>query len=215
MDQRLTFLVLGATGGTGQHFVSQVLADGHRVRALARTPGKLAAAAGLDVRPGSITAALDLDDLFAGVDAVVAMLGDWQAQRHAAMNAAFVAKLIPAMRRQGVKRFLYQAGGLSRPPGGGLSPVLWIIRHTLARGFDGQHRDNEAVMAYLATQANDLEWMVHRAAIGSVGATKGVLARSDMSFSIATFRACAAYNYRTVTDDAAVRTCSFSRYAQG
>lgn len=70
------------------------------------------------------------------------------------------------MRGHGVTRFLYQAGGLSTPYQGHLSPLLWTIRHTVARGFEGQHRDNEAVMAYLAEEAQDLEWMVHRA--GSV-----------------------------------------------
>ena len=45
MTQRSTFLVLGATGGTGRHFVAQALGDGHRVRALVRSAGKLSAKA--------------------------------------------------------------------------------------------------------------------------------------------------------------------------
>lgn len=41
IGEQKTFLLLGATGGTGGHCVSQVLADGHKVRTLAgsgRTP---------------------------------------------------------------------------------------------------------------------------------------------------------------------------------
>ena len=140
------------------------------------------------------------------------MLGDVKLQKDAHINAAFVQKLVPAMRRHGVKRLLYQAGGLSKPYGGQLSPVLWVLRNTLARGYAGQHEDNEAVMAYLATAANDLEWMVHRAGIGSDGPTKGTLKRSPDKFSVATHRDCAAYNYRTVMDPAAIRTCSLSCY---
>ena len=52
------------------------------------------------------------------------------------------------MRRHGVTRFLYQAGGLSAPPGRSLPLPLRTIRHTVARGYTGQHEDNEAVMRY-------------------------------------------------------------------
>jgi nucleoside-diphosphate-sugar epimerase len=154
MAQRSTFLVLGATGGTGKHFVAQALADGHRVRALVRSPGRLPPGTeNLDVRQGSITDMIDTDELVAGVDFVVSMLGDKNLQKDSKINTAFVKRLVPSMRRRGVTRFLYQAGGLSRPHGGHLSPIFWTIRHTLARSFIGQHQDNEAVMEYLSKEA--------------------------------------------------------------
>jgi len=212
MSPQATFLVLGATGGTGKHFVSEVLADGHRVRALVRTPGKLAAGPNLEIVHGSVTDPLDTDALVAGVDYVVCMLGDRKLQEKTRINAAFVERLIPSMRRHGVKRFLYQAGGFSRPYGRRLSPILWLLRNTLARSYDGQHRDNEAVMAYLATEATDIEWCVHRAGIGSDGPSKGVLERSKSKISIGTHMDCANYNYRTVMDPAAIHSSDFSRY---
>nr|WP_284946125.1 NAD(P)H-binding protein [Acidisoma sp. PAMC 29798] len=215
MVHQLTFLVLGATGGTGKHFVSQALADGHRVKALVRTPEKLPqGASNLEVWHGSITDMIDTDALVAGVDFIVSMLGDVKLQKDAKINTAFVKKLVPSMRRHGVKRFLYQAGGLSQPYQGHLSPILWTIRHTLARGYAGQHEDNEAVMAYLATEAPDIEWMVHRAGIGSDGPSKGVLERSKTKFSVATHGDCAAYNYRTIMDAAAVHTADLSHYVK-
>ena len=213
MVQPFTFLVFGATGATGKHFTAKALADGHRVRALVRTPRKLGPNnERLEVLQGSITDPIDADALVAGVDYVVVMLGDKALQRHASINTAFMRRLIPAMRRQGVRRILYQAGGLSRPYGGHLSPALWLIRNSIARSFNGQHRDNEAVMAFLATEANDLEWIVHRAGIYSDGRSKGRLHRSRRKFSVATFRDCADYNYRTVIDSTAVHTVDFSRY---
>ena len=216
MAQQSTFLVLGATGGTGKHFVAQALADGHRVRALVRSPGKLPPGGEkLEVRHGSITDTIDTDELVAGVDFVVSMLGDKNLQKDAKINTAFVKRLVPSMRRQGVKRFLYQAGGLSRPYGGRLSPVFWVIRNTLARSFNGQHQDNEAVMDYLANEANDIEWIVHRAGIGSDGPSKGVLQRSPTKFSIATHLDCSNYNYRTIRDALAVHTADLSHYARG
>ena len=213
MNQPFTFLVFGATGGTGKHFVAQTLKEGHRVRALARSPAKLAMQnPNLLVQQGSITEPANLDALVQGCDFVVSMLGDVNLQKDAKINTAFVKKLVPAMRRHGVKRFLYQAGGLSTPYKGHLSPVLWTIRHTIARGFAGQHEDNEAVMAYLAEEANDIEWMVHRAGIGSDGHSKGTLRRSEKKFSVATYVDCAAYNLRTLADASAIHTSDFSYY---
>lgn len=214
MAQQSTFLVLGATGGTGKHSVAQALADGNRVRALVRSPGKLPTGVeNLEVWDGSITDPIDTDKLVEGVDFVVSMLGDKTLQKDAKINTAFVKRLVPSMRRHGVKRFLYQAGGLSRPHESHLSPIVWAIRHTLARSFIGQHQDNEAVMAYLATDANDIEWIVHRAGIGSDGPTKGALKRSTTKLSIATHLDCSTYNYRTIRDESAVHTADLSHYA--
>ena len=214
MVAQTTFLVFGATGGTGRHLVAQAIEDGHRVRALVRTPAKLGIRSEqLDVVQGSITDPVDVDALVVGVDVVVMMLGDREAQQHDRLNTAFVRSLVPAMRRHGVKRLLYQAGGLSRPYGGRLSPLLWTIRTTMARSFNGQHEDNEAVMEYLATAATDIEWIIHRAGIGSDGPSKGTLQRSARKFSVATHRDCASYNYRTVFDPSAVHTSDFSAYA--
>jgi NAD(P)-dependent dehydrogenase (short-subunit alcohol dehydrogenase family) len=216
MTQQKTFLVFGASGQTGQHFVSLALREGHKVRALVRHPAKLASRSPeLEVHQGSITDVPNLDELAQGADFVISMLGDAKMQKKTKINTAFVQKLIPAMRRQGVKRFLYQAGGLSKPPNGRLSPIHWIIRNTVARGFIGQHEDNEAVMEYLVESASDVEWIVHRAGIGSNGPSKGVLKRSKKYVSIATFEDCATYNYQTLMDPSAIHTCDLSRYQKG
>jgi putative NADH-flavin reductase len=213
MSPTKTFLVFGATGQTGKHFTALVLDEGHLVRALVRDPGKLgSASASVEVHQGSITDGPDLDGLVRGVDVVVCLLGDARLQRTQKINTAFVRDLVPAMRRHGVTRLLYQAGGLSAAPHRRLSPVLWAIRNTVARGYIGQHEDNEAVMRYLADEAMDIEWIVHRAGIGSDGPSKGVLERSRRKVSIATFRDCASYSYALVSDPAAVHTCDLSAY---
>ncbi|WP_120337402.1 NAD(P)-dependent oxidoreductase [Cryobacterium soli] len=213
MSIRQTFLVFGATGQTGKHFLSLALNDGHRVRVLARNPAKLdGAIPNLEIYQGSITDSPDLDRLVEGADVVVSLLGDAQAQRTQKINTTFVRDLVPAMRRHGVSRFLYQAGGLSAPPNRKLSPALWLIRNTIARGYSGQHKDNEAVMRYLTDEAMDIEWMVHRAGIGSDGPSRGDLERSRRRVSIATFRDCAAHNYRLLSDPTAIHTCDLSSY---
>lgn len=207
--------MFGATGQTGQHFVRLALAAGHTVRAVARTPAKLTVTHDdLEVVQGSIAEPLDLDGLLDGVDAVVAMLGDRRAQETRRINDEFVRQLVPAMRRQVVQRLLYQAGGLSAVPGKRLPMVLRIVRATIARSYDGQHRDNEAVMRFLDTEARDLRWVVHRAGIGSDGPSKGRLRRSSWWISIGTFVDCAEYSLRLLGDDGAVHTCDGSAYVR-
>lgn len=208
-----TLLVFGATGQTGQHFTRLALDGGHHIRALARTPAKLTdVQENLEVVQGSITDDLDLDALLDGVDAVVAMLGDAATQRQSQVNATLVRALVPAMRRTGTRRFLYQAGGLSAAPGKPLSPALRLVRATIARSYIGQHEDNEAVMEYLTQEAPDIEWTVHRAGIGGDGPSKGELHRSASKISIGTFVDCATYNLRTLMDHTAVHTCDGSAY---
>jgi len=216
MTPSQTLLVFGATGQTGRHFTRLALDAGHRVRAVARTPGKLAIEHdALEVVQGSVTEPLDLDALLAGVDGVVVMLGDVVAQRERLVNTEFVRELVPAMRRSGTRRLLYQAGGLSAAPGKRLMPVLRLVRATIARGYDGQHRDNEAVMRYLSSEAGDIAWVAHRAGIGSDGPSKGVLRRSGTRISIGTFVDCAAYNLQLLFDDDAAHSCDGSAYRRG
>ena len=210
---RLTYLVFGATGGTGKHFLAKTLSDGNNVRALVRNPDKIPQQPNLEIIQGSFTDVnLDCNALVNGVDAVVLMIGDRETQKTRMICLELIKKLVPAMRQHKVNKILFQAGGLSKPYGGELSWLLWILRYTIARAFDGQHKDNEAVMEYLATEAMDLDWIVHRAGIGSDGASKGTLKRSATSFSIANHQDCAEYNYRILSDAEAVHTSDFSTY---
>lgn len=215
MGKQLTFLVFGATGQTGQHFVALALREGHKVRALVRTPEKISIQNDLlELHKGSITDELQIDELVQGTDFVVCMLGNAKLQEQSKINTAFVKTLVPAMRRQGVKRFLYQAGGLTKRYKEGLPLIPWILRNTVARfgGLIGQHEDNEAVIEYLVEQAQDVEWIVHRAGITSNGPSKGILKRSKTKIGLATFGDCAAYNYRTVMDSSAIHTYDLSFY---
>lgn len=216
-DSKYTFLVFGGTGRTGQHFVSIALNEGHKVIALVRNPEKNRIQnPNLKLIKGSITDYHDFDTLLNGVDFVISMLGDAQLQKSANVNTELVKKLIPAMRRHGIKRLLYQAGGFSCPYKERLPLMIWLMKHTLVRfsGLLGQHRDNEAVMKYLVEEAKDIEWMVHRAGIVSDDSSKGTLRRSKTKFSLATFGDCAAYNYHLLTDNTAIHTCDFSYYSK-
>lgn len=116
------------------------------------------------------------------------------------------------MRRAGTRSFLYQADGLSARPGRRLAPPLRLVRSTIARSYNSQHENNQAVMRYLDEQARDIDWVVHRAGIGGDGPSKGELRRSTTWISIGTFLDCATYNLRAVSDESAVHTCDGSTY---
>jgi uncharacterized protein YbjT (DUF2867 family) len=86
MGQQSVFLVFGATGQTGRHFVALALKNGHKVRALVRNPGKLLnKSSDLEVHQGSIDEVSNLDELLHGVDYVVSMLGDMKLQKEKKM----------------------------------------------------------------------------------------------------------------------------------
>lgn len=216
-NSKFTFLVFGGTGRTGKHFVSIALDAGHKVIALVRYPEKNDIQnPNLKLIQGSIQDYPSIDELLNGVDFVISMLGDAQLQKLENVNTKFVKKLIPAMRSHNVKRFLYQAGGFSRPYKEKLPFMFWVLKNTMVRfsGLLGQHRDNEAVMEYLTQEADDIEWMVHRASIISDDASKGTLVRSKTKNSLATFVDCAMYNYQLLLDDSAIHTCELSYYTK-
>ena len=67
--------VYGATGGTGRRLVPLLLAAGHRVRVLARTPSDVAGAANLEVLQGDATDAAAVARAAEGADVLVSCLG--------------------------------------------------------------------------------------------------------------------------------------------
>ncbi len=68
--------------------------------------------------------------------------------------------------------------------------MLWTLRQTLARSYNGQHQDNKVAVKYLVMEAGDIEWSVYRAGIGSGQPSKGVLERSKIKFGVATHQDC-------------------------
>ena len=124
---RRPVLVAGATGYIGRRLVTDLVAAGHRVRCLARTPGKLDAEPWRDrveVVTGDVLDRASLAPAFAGVGAayyLVHSIGadpEWEARdRLAAENFRDAAA------EAGVAQIIY-LGGLGDDAAGALSPHL-------------------------------------------------------------------------------------------
>ncbi len=120
--------VMGATGHTGGAVARQLLAAGEEVRAVSRSPERLAAIAdaGAEPVPGDAANAAFLTSAFAGVDAVYALLPfDLQAQDHLAGQRRLGEAIVQAVRDAGVRHVVALSSlGAERPSGTGLIESL-------------------------------------------------------------------------------------------
>ena len=126
MVERVSCLVTGATGYIGARLVPRLLDEGHRVRALARNPAKLA-----DVpwREQAEVARGDLGDLdslitaFEGIDVIYYLVHSMGTSKDfVAEESRAVRNVVTAARRTGVRRVVYLSG--LHPEGTRLSPHL-------------------------------------------------------------------------------------------
>jgi uncharacterized protein YbjT (DUF2867 family) len=125
-----TYLVAGATGVVGRRLVRALVADGIRVRALARDLVRARSILGLDVElvEADLSSAVDLSAAMAGVDVayfLVHMLGS--GSDYAAREEVAAARFAAAASEAGVGRIIY-LGGLGPDEGG--SPHLDSRHHT-------------------------------------------------------------------------------------
>jgi putative NADH-flavin reductase len=102
-------LVLGATGGTGQHVVTQALHQGHLVTALVRDPGKMSVAADrLRVQSGSVTDdGPALATAMHGQDVVISTLGVGKSFTSGDLIAKSVPRIVRAMKDAGIRRLIF------------------------------------------------------------------------------------------------------------
>ncbi|MEE6175831.1 SDR family oxidoreductase [Mycobacterium sp. 050134] len=126
MAQQVRCLVTGATGYIGGRLVPRLLDEGHQVRALARTPDKLA---GVPWRDRAEVARGDLGDVdslvaaFDGVDVVYYLVHSMGSAKDFADDEARSARnVVTAARRAGVRRIVYLSG--LHPEDRKLSPHL-------------------------------------------------------------------------------------------
>ncbi|MGO9381602.1 MAG: DUF2867 domain-containing protein [Mycobacterium sp.] len=126
MAEQVSCLVTGATGYIGARLVPRLLDEGHRVRALARDPGKLADVpwrGQTEVARGDLGDVDSLMTAFDGMDVVYYLVHSMGTSKNfAAEEANAVRNVVTAARRTGVRRVVYLSG--LHPHGSRLSPHL-------------------------------------------------------------------------------------------
>ncbi|NEA69122.1 NAD(P)H-binding protein, partial [Streptomyces sp. SID12488] len=109
-----TLLVLGGSGRTGIHVLSNAAARGHRVRALVRDPAALDAPAGVELVAGTPAGIDDIRRAAEGAEAVISVLNNARASDnpwarpvsppHFMTDAARAT--LAVMAEQGITRFV-------------------------------------------------------------------------------------------------------------
>lgn len=106
-----TIALFGATGQTGQQFLTQALRQGYQVRALARTPAKLASAGSqLTVVAGDVLNPADVAQTVQGSDVVVSLFGQVKGSPKQ-LQTDGTRHIVDAMRTLGVTKIISLSGG--------------------------------------------------------------------------------------------------------
>ncbi|MFD1874855.1 NAD(P)-dependent oxidoreductase [Hymenobacter bucti] len=106
MSKPLHLLVFGATGGTGQHLVTQALAQGHLVTAFVRTPAKLSITHPcLRVVQGDVLVYADVLAAMPGQEAVLCALGTPSSQKDT-LRSTGTCHILQAMQECGIARLI-------------------------------------------------------------------------------------------------------------
>ncbi len=188
----MKFLLIGATGLTGEAIVKQGLAQGHDITALVRDASKVAVSdPHLHLVVGDILKTQDVDAAMAGQDAVICSLGTGLTFKHVTLFSDGTRHLLDAMRKHAVRRIVCITGigaGDSRGHGGFFYDR--IIEPTVLRTV---YEDKDRQEAQL--RGSDRDWIIvrpgmltngdatgtYRVLLDLTGVTVGKVARADVA----------------------------------
>ncbi|RFP65353.1 NAD-dependent epimerase/dehydratase family protein [Hymenobacter lapidiphilus] len=106
-----TIALFGGSGLTGQQFLTQALAAGYQVRALARDPQKIPQrSAKLEVIQGDVLDATDVAATIEGADLVVSLFGQVKGSPKDVQTRG-TAHIVAAMKEAGIRRVISLSGG--------------------------------------------------------------------------------------------------------
>lgn len=116
----MNIALIGATGFVGAPLLPELLSRGHKVTVLARTPGKIAAQAGLSVVAADVLDARQVSQAVAGHDAVISAYNPgWSEPRIYELYMQGSQAIVDGVKAAGVQRLLMVggAGSLYVAPG--------------------------------------------------------------------------------------------------
>jgi putative NADH-flavin reductase len=150
-------LVLGATGGTGQHVVSQALQQGHDVTVLVRHRERLNLESDrLRALVGSVTDDSDaLDAAVRNQDVVISTLGVGSSLKSGGLIARSVPAVVRAMQTAGVHRLIFtSAYGVGET----FRDVPLVPRMAIRTLLKDLYADKNLGEVELRRSGKDIEW---------------------------------------------------------
>lgn len=173
--------ILGATGRTGAHLVTEALGRGHEVTALVRDHRKAADRLPVDgprltVEVGDATDPRALERAVTGADAVIDVTGPVKEGRKD-LRSAVTRHLLPVMTRLGVDRLVFLTGAGVRLDGDRPTLADRAIRGVMSLLQREILEDGQA--AVTAVTASPLRWTVVRAPRLTDAAPRGEVRTAD------------------------------------
>jgi uncharacterized protein YbjT (DUF2867 family) len=163
----MKLLVLGGTGGVGEHLLPLAVAAGHEVTTLARASSTFTPPAGVRVLRGDVTDRGTLEAALEGAEAVLSALG--MRRRNPAnpwspltsppdFNSAAARALVAAMQAVGVRRLVaVSAAGVAESA----ADLNWVMRFFVAKSNVGVAYRDLAVMEQVLAESG-LDWVAPR-----------------------------------------------------
>lgn len=217
-NARDVLVVFGATGRTGTHVVRTALEDGMAVRAVVRSPARLAEDlrrdTRLEVAEADVADPAAVDRAVAGGAMVFAAIG-YKGTGHGPLLVPFVTGLLASMRAHGVRRLVHQASGLNAPHASASAMPVRLLRPLLGRmlSTSALWDEHDAVIRLLLEEASDLDWTVTRPGRLKDSDSKGTLLASSKSGGALACCDVAAFSLDAVRSGAHARTWPHLRYA--
>jgi putative NADH-flavin reductase len=150
-------LILGATGGTGQHLVTQALDGGHEVTAFARSAARMSVQhPRLHVVTGSVTEnGAALADAVRGQDAVISAIGRGMSLKSENLIQRSVPPILSAMSAARVRRLIFTSAiGVGHSVGE--APLPLFSRIMMRFLLSDLYADKAAGEALI--RRSDLDW---------------------------------------------------------
>lgn len=174
-----TLLVLGGSGRTGIHVLTQAAQRGHRVRALVRNPAALDAPDGVELITGTPASADDLRRAADGADAVITVLSNSRASDNPwarpvsppAFMTDATRTTLAVMEEMGISRIAVASTLGAGDSWQGLNPLFkaLITTSNIRYGYDDHHGVDAVV------RASSAQWVMVRSVALTDKAPRGPL----------------------------------------
>jgi putative NADH-flavin reductase len=156
-ESSMKIAIIGATGGTGRSAVEQALAQGHSVKALARTPSKLDLThPDLEIIEGNVLNAADVTACLEGTEAVIVALGNTPNNPDLVVTDG-TRNVIAGMRALGIRR-LIAVTSLGVGDSKDQVPFFFrtLMRTVLRKAMEDKEQQEQLI------RASGLDWIIVR-----------------------------------------------------